>query len=111
MFIVWSIFAALLLYRRRTSFPAVFTLYMGSFLVFRLSDLLVDTYLVRETTASGLDTASIMEVIRVAVCCAVWVPYVRMSDRCRETFVERWDGGAATSERDQDSGVNGTESA
>ena len=77
------IFAAVMLFKHKRIFPALFVFMLGAVLVLNLADMVA----VKAILNHDPDAQSIRDVIRPFVSLAVWGPYMYLSKRVKNTFV------------------------
>ncbi|MEO5721584.1 MAG: DUF2569 domain-containing protein [Chthoniobacterales bacterium] len=80
---IFSVFLLALFFKRRAAWPLAYAI----FLVFLVAGVGLDVYLTQKipAAAAGAGKASV-EVIRVAILAAVWIPYCFVSKRVKSTF-------------------------
>ncbi len=80
-----TILIAFLYFRKRSSFPRVFIIYMLFDAVF----LWLDYALACAIPATASEN-SLKDPVRITIQCLVWIPYMLQSKRVEATFVNRW---------------------
>jgi Protein of unknown function (DUF2569) len=77
------IFAAVMLFKHKRIFPALFVFMLGAVLVLNLADIVA----VKAILNQDPDAQSIRDVIRPFVSLVIWGPYMYLSKRVKNTFV------------------------
>jgi len=72
-----------LFFQRRRIFPR---LYIG-YLVFAAIVAVIEVIAVQTLPMAGTETNPVRDLVRVAVACSIWIPYMLVSRRVRNTFV------------------------
>jgi transglutaminase-like putative cysteine protease len=81
----FSVLLVILLFKRRTSFPLLMIIQIGANLVLTSADLIISN------TVDLLEPVSAKDMIAAIVGSLIWIPYLLMSQRVKETFVIRND--------------------
>ena len=85
-FLGLAIFALILFFRRKRSFPKfVIALYLAHF-AWELCLTLISRWI--PGTADEGDTSNLVDTIGLALGCAIWIPYFLVSKRVRATFIK-----------------------
>lgn len=79
-----AIFATVLYFTRSPKFPRVFIGLLVAGLVFLVVDLIAVQFVVPE---APVDSQTIAGIVRSVIGCSIWIPYMRMSVRVKNTFV------------------------
>lgn len=89
--LVMPIVLLVLLFRKSASFPRWFIVWAAVGLVFVILDLITAQVLFGEILAAAnlplLDTDTMREIARSIITAVVWIPYMRVSRRVANTFV------------------------
>jgi hypothetical protein len=86
--LVCTVLEVILFVKRRDLFPGIFILT----LLVNLALLVFDSVAARHFFGTGT-TADLDGITRAVIYAAVWIPYMRLSERVRNTFVVRYTGG------------------
>jgi hypothetical protein len=86
--LVCTVLEAILFVKRRDLFPGIFILT----LLVNLALLVFDSVAARHFFGTGT-TTDLDGITRAVIYAAVWIPYMRLSERVRNTFVVRYTGG------------------
>jgi transglutaminase-like putative cysteine protease len=78
-----GVFLAFLFFSKSRLFPTVFIIWMVSATLFGVADVVATQSVMKETDALAYKDAA-----RVALSCAIWIPYMCVSKRVRQTFVK-----------------------
>ena len=80
--VLFGLLVAVLFFQRRSSFPRLFSIYLACNAITLSADTIV---------ASAVDNSSmdLKDMIRAIVGAAIWIPYVNISERAKETFVTK----------------------
>lgn len=88
--LVFSVLVLILFFQRRTSFPLVFTVFLAGSLFFTILDIYVASFFLEESAVTPSDYAdSLRTIFSQLIAAAIWIPYVRISDRAKSTFTQR----------------------
>ena len=85
-FLAYSLFVAVLMVRRRTSFPLFASILYGVSVAFICFDSICLHSLGMATT---FDTDSGSAAVRSIIAAVIWIPYINFSERVKGTFTER----------------------
>jgi hypothetical protein len=92
--LLFTILIGVLFYQRRSSFPRLMSIELALSFVVITSDILIT----RSISPSPEDI-SLKEVFRAFVAAAIWIPYLNISKRVKETFVIRIPGDDEDADR------------
>jgi len=84
-FIIFSIFLFFLYVNRRSSFPLFYIIFMGCSLLFSVLEIIISYTMPLMDDSSKTEAITLL--VRSIITAAIWIPYMLMSDRVRETFV------------------------
>ena len=82
--LVLSLLLVSLFYKKRDTFPKTMIVFLACNLTFNVLDNLACNYIFEK---KGWDGESIRQVIQSFVAAAIWIPYLMLSERVKETFV------------------------
>jgi len=85
--ILFSVLLVILFFQRRTSFPILASIFYGTMLVM----VVLDNYVA--STADVNIEDGVTDILRAAVAAAIWIPYLLISTRAKDTFVQRKNPG------------------
>lgn len=88
-FVIYSIVLIIMFFKRRTSVPRLMIILYASTLGFLIFDTVVALSLAPELYTPQENQESLKEIIKGIVKCVIWIPYFILSNRVKETFVER----------------------
>ncbi|MBE9462811.1 DUF3857 domain-containing protein [Dyadobacter subterraneus] len=88
-FASFAVLVIILFFKKRSSFPLLFSIFAGSNLLFVILDTVV-TYMIFKTLGAD-ETALIGTILRQTFYAAIWIPYLNKSDRVSRTFVISYD--------------------
>lgn len=88
-FASFAILLIILFFKKRSSFPILFSIFAGSNLLFVILDTIVTNVIFK--TSGADETAIIGSIVRQIVYAAIWIPYLNKSDRVKKTFVISYD--------------------
>lgn len=74
-----------LFFRKQKRAPDIYIFFMACNFIIRLLDLMVTTVLIDDPDRDY--SMEVWELIRLAVICAIWIPYFRKSVRVKNTFI------------------------
>jgi hypothetical protein len=77
-----------LFFQRRSSFPLLMTIQMASGFAMTVADEFIS-----QAISAGGTAANLKEIGRALLSVVIWIPYLHMSERVKETFVVRANGG------------------
>lgn len=85
------VYLLVLLFRKRAAFPGIYTIWAIASLVFIVADLAAAGIVFADAFGEGglelFDGETVRNIFRSVVLVAIWVPYMRMSKRVKNTFV------------------------
>jgi transglutaminase-like putative cysteine protease len=84
LLLVFTVWLAILFYRRHRLFPAIYIATLTFNLLLIAGDTAAGSIIVQHPTGAGLETYN--ELLRVIVQAAIWIPYMLVSRRVRQTF-------------------------
>ncbi len=84
--LICSVYAVYLYFSKHFRFPKFYIGLMIGYLLILLIDCMVSDYLVPQETA--FDDETIIELAKSALRCVIWVPYLLLSVRVKNTFVQ-----------------------
>ncbi len=82
-FLVFSILLLTLFFKRRTSLPNLFSIYLITNFVF----LLLDAFISSEIYEIPMEKTETKALVRMFIGACIWVPYFQFSERVKDTFV------------------------
>lgn len=85
-FLFFAIYLVYLLFRKSYKFPSYFIAYFIGMIIFILLDAMVGGMITEEAV---FDSATISELFKTGIYAVVWIPYMKISQRVKETFVRR----------------------
>jgi len=85
LFLIFSVLNVILLYQRRTIFPKVFIGYILLNFLFLFGDAAAGVAL----NVGEFDTETTLDLFKRIVSICIWVPYLLISERSKETFVRQ----------------------
>ncbi|MCX5717953.1 MAG: DUF2569 domain-containing protein [Nitrospirae bacterium] len=86
IFIIFSIIAAIMFFRKKKIFPKMIIIFLLSNLVFVAADYFAAKAI--PLIANQNDPESVRELARTLIGCLIWVPYFIKSKRVKTTFVK-----------------------
>lgn len=86
IFVAFSIFLFLLMFKKLKIFPSLMIIYLLSNLFFVVLDMIVGSQ-IPIIQQHGLNESSIIELSRTIIGSAIWVPYFNFSKRVKNTFI------------------------
>jgi len=75
-----------LFFKKRDSFPVLYSVFMAGTLAY----LIVDAAVINLFFNLSVSGESVSQIIRQIIAVAIWIPYLNMSERVRETFVNKY---------------------
>lgn len=96
------IVAGYLFFMRRVAFPKLYIFLMVTNVVFLALDSAVGSYVLNLPLfgeGGMFDEATVRAIVRTILSCCIWVPYMLMSQRVKETFLFLKDGRIAGDDR------------
>jgi hypothetical protein len=91
LLLVLPIFLIVLLFRKSRDFPRWYTIWAGGGLAFIVLDMIATQVLFGDILAAAgqhlLDAESMQELLRSIVTAGIWIPYMQISRRVANTFV------------------------
>lgn len=85
---IFSLLIVVLFYQRRSSIPNLMIYYYGIPAVW----IAMDAILVEAIAPGQSEVDSTPQILRAVITAAIWIPYFRMSQRVKRTFVNKRDG-------------------
>lgn len=85
--LVCTVLEAVLLVKRRDIFPRIFILTLAASLALIVFDTVTTRHFFGTATS-----ANMQDITRAVIYAAVWIPYIRISERVKNTFVVRYTG-------------------
>ena len=85
LFFVFSILNVVLFYQRRSIFPKVFIAYILTNFLF----IIIDNVVAMSFNMEAFDSETNIELFRRLIYICIWVPYLLISERSKETFVKQ----------------------
>jgi hypothetical protein len=79
-----SILLIILFFKKRDSFPRIFSLYFGTRILFLIADAVIAEAF---TTPLNNETNTITGVTRLIIFSAIWISYLHVADRSHNTFI------------------------
>jgi hypothetical protein len=86
MIFIYTIFLIIIFIKRRSSVIYLFPLYYA----FNLFVLIADTLVTESYLETNNDISSWTDILKMMVGAAIWIPYILLSERAKETFVETY---------------------
>lgn len=83
----FTLLLAILFFQRRSSFPRLMTINIALSLAVTIADVLMT-----QTTSTGGESERFKDIGQALIGVFIWIPYLNISDRVKETFVGRADG-------------------
>jgi transglutaminase-like putative cysteine protease len=81
--LLFSVLIVVLFFQRRTSFPLLMTIQLATSFIIVTADGLIAKYALDDSAVSSEES------VRAFVAALIWIPYLQMSQRVKETFVIR----------------------
>jgi len=92
LLVVMPVVLLILLFNRKRRFPGLYVVWGIVSLVFLIGDVIVAKAVFPEVFAEGgvevFDDTTVKEIVRGAVLVVIWVPYMLLSRRARNTFTQ-----------------------
>ncbi|PSL35618.1 DUF3857 domain-containing protein [Chitinophaga ginsengisoli] len=82
--LVLSLLLVSLFYKKRDTFPRAMIFFLACNLTINVLDNLACNYIFEK---KGWDRENIMQIVQSFVAAAIWIPYLMMSERVKETFI------------------------
>jgi hypothetical protein len=86
--LLFSVLLVLLFFQRRSSFPRLMTIKIAISFAVTLADVVI-----AQTISAEGGSENFQEIGRTLFAAIIWIPYLNMSERVKETFVIRANGG------------------
>jgi hypothetical protein len=84
-FLAYSILLLILFFNKRSSFPLLMSLKYGGSILF----ISLETYFLYKMNLLDNNNETIKELTQLIVSGAIWIPYLYVSERAKETFLNR----------------------
>ncbi|WP_254560346.1 DUF3857 domain-containing protein [Dyadobacter diqingensis] len=88
----FSILLIALFFKKRDSFPLLYSIFMGATLAYHIADATISNLFFQLSVSE----ATLSEITRQIIAVAIWVPYLNKSARVQKTFVGKYDQELAT---------------
>ncbi|MFC2104445.1 DUF3857 domain-containing protein [Bacteroidota bacterium] len=88
IFLVYTVFLIVLLFKKRTTFP----IHYVSFRVINLLFIIVDAILLTQINSEYFDNTAVdyKNISRAVIGAAIWIPYMLTAQRVKDTFVKKY---------------------
>jgi Protein of unknown function (DUF2569) len=84
--ILWSIYAGYLFFSTKRRFPRNYQFFLVSNLIIQFLDPVMAGFVLPEI--ESFDTATVKSIAQSFIGCAIWIPYLAISKRVKNTFIK-----------------------